>query len=506
MLRKVVWTVEIAGAITAIIATIVVASGAASLALAFAAVILMAVTAYAFSHFYGVRRHLVRHLGWNWFKGELVLHKVKTGERADLQAALDALLEGEGPRGKRFGLPLDFFGRHVPDVGTDSISRLRANPEPVALVWEGLPRSSGQTLNCANNALYLVRHRSEPFCAVVNGAGRQGRMQVTLQVLARTRTAAEAALGEILRLSRERSVYKGSVVSVQRYDPRTEDFSVQFHELPPTDRDAIVLPEAMLELIERNVLGFLTHAEVLRQADRGTRHGVLLHGPPGTGKTLVTRYLAHACAPYTVLLLTGRQYAFLRPTCRLARLLAPSLVVLEDVDLIATDRRRNRHAPVLHELMDEMDGLGPAADCIFLLTTNRPESIESALAARPGRVDQAVYFPLPDLDCRRRLFEQFGRGLDMTRVDLEPLLLRTEGASPAFLKELFRRAVLMAAGRGEHSRPLRSVGDDFEFGLRELLEGGGELTRNFLGFPALSPGGPGVGSPTSITPPGNPLA
>jgi ATP-dependent 26S proteasome regulatory subunit len=273
-------------------------------------------------------------------------------------------------------------------------------------------------------------------------------------------------------------------IQVPSPDPRHEDFAVQFHDLPPAEREAIVLPEEVLQVVERNVLGFLQHAEALRQAGQSTRHGVLLHGPPGTGKTLVTRYLAQSCAPYTVLLLTGRQYAFLRPTFQLARLLAPSLVVLEDVDLIAADRRRNRHAPLLHELMDEMDGLGPGADCIFLLTTNRPESLEAALSARPGRVDQAIYFPLPDLECRRRLFAQFGQGLDLSGVDVGPLLGRTEGASPAFLKELFRRAALLAAERGERARPPRLTGEDFERALRELIELGGALTRNFLGFPA----------------------
>src|SRR5262249_50698470 len=155
------------------------------------------------------------------------------------------------------------------------------------------------------------------------------------------------------------------------------------------------------------------------QAGQGTRHGVLLHGPPGTGKTLVTRYLAHAANPATVILLTGRQYAFLRPSIQMARLLAPALVVLEDVDLIAADRRRNRHAPLLHELMDEMDGLTAGVDVLFLLTTNRPEVLEAALAARPGRVDQAIYFPLPDLECRRRLFGQYSQGLNTATVNIE---------------------------------------------------------------------------------------
>ena len=38
------------------------------------------------------------------------------------------------------------------------------------------------------------------------------------------------------------------------------------------------------------------------------------------------------------------------------------------------------------ELLNEMDGLSEDVDVLFLLTTNRVEVLESALATRPGRV------------------------------------------------------------------------------------------------------------------------
>jgi ATP-dependent 26S proteasome regulatory subunit len=44
-------------------------------------------------------------------------------------------------------------------------------------------------------------------------------------------------------------------------------------------------------------------------------------------------------------------------------------------------------------------------DIIVVLTTNRPDILEPALAARPGRVDLAVELPLPDAEGRRRLLE-----------------------------------------------------------------------------------------------------
>src|SRR4029453_13905736 len=104
---------------------------------------------------------------------------------------------------------------------------------------------------------------------------------------------------------------------------------------------------------------------------------------------------------------------------------------------------------------------------IFLLTTNRPRVLETALAARPGRVDQAVYFPLPDRDCRRGLFPPFGAGLDLSGVNVEPLLDRTDGASPAFIEELFRKAALMAAERGGKTDPLKLGEAAFAEGFRD---------------------------------------
>src|SRR5262249_33952415 len=152
-----------------------------------------------------------------------------------------------------------------------------------------------------------------------------------------------------------------------------------------------------------------------------------------------------------------------------------------DVDLVGEDRTANRCPVVLQDLMDEMDGLGTKADVIFLLTTNRPEALEPALSARPGRIDQAIEFPLPDEGCRRRLFALYGKGLDLTRLDLERWIGKTEGVSPAFIEELLRKSALMAAERGERADPLPLRDEDVEKAMEELIFFGGELTQKLLG-------------------------
>ncbi len=210
-----------------------------------------------------------------------------------------------------------------------------------------------------------------------------------LEVVAASREAARETLATILEEARRASVYKGRTVTLEQSGSWREGVTVRFHDIRPTDRDDIVLPEDLIRVVERNVLGMLRHAEALRGAGRSLRRGLLFHGAPGTGKTMMVRYLAQACANHTVVLLTGSQQGLVREACQIARMLAPSIVVLEDVDLVAEERERNRCPAVLHELMNEMDGLGSRDEVTFLLTTNRPEILEPALSARPGRIDQA---------------------------------------------------------------------------------------------------------------------
>jgi ATP-dependent 26S proteasome regulatory subunit len=179
--------------------------------------------------------------------------------------------------------------------------------------------------------------------------------------------------------------------------------------------------------------------------------------------------------------------------------------VLEDVDLIAEDRGYgDGSAPVLFELLDAMDGAAGDADLLFLLTTNRADLLEPALAARPGRVDIAIEIGLPDADARRRLLEVHGRGLALalSEDDLAEAVQRTEGVTASFLKELLRRAVLEAVQDTEPDAPVPAItGAHLSAALDDLLDSTQGVTRALLGVPAdqsdvpLSPplhAGPGL--------------
>ena len=129
-----------------------------------------------------------------------------------------------------------------------------------------------------------------------------------------------------------------------------------------------------------------------------------------------------------------------------------------------------------------MDGLAEDADVVFVLTTNRVDLLEPALAARPGRVDQAVELNLPDHEARRRLFDLYRGALEVDVSELDSVLTRTEGVTASFLKELVRRAALLAAARdGAGQASLAVSTADLDAALDELLETRNAMTRVLLG-------------------------
>jgi ATP-dependent 26S proteasome regulatory subunit len=196
--------------------------------------------------------------------------------------------------------------------------------------------------------------------------------------------------------------------------------------------------------------------------------------------------LIGACQNHTAIVPMGMEAETIREAFRLASYLQPALIVIEDVDLLAARRETNANVTGLQELMNEMDGLAPGAEAIVLMTTNRPEVLEPALAARPGRVSQAIHFPLPDADLRLRLLALFCSAADVAGVNFSHWVERTKGASPAFLEELAKRAILLAAERLEQdarSANVRLTDDDFDRGIHELVVFGGALASRLLGFP-----------------------
>jgi ATP-dependent 26S proteasome regulatory subunit len=133
---------------------------------------------------------------------------------------------------------------------------------------------------------------------------------------------------------------------------------------------------------------------------------------------------------------------------------------------------------LLNKLLNEMDGLTEDADILFVLTTNRPEELEGALAGRPGRIDQAIEVPLPDEIGRGKLVRLYGKGLPLTEAVIEDAVRRTAGVSAAFIKELMRRIAQSSLAR-DGGQSVASA--DIDEALDDMLFTGGRLNVKLLG-------------------------
>jgi hypothetical protein len=360
---------------------------------------------------------------------------------------------------------------HGPGLGSVAMANQASGP-------------GGQTYPCTQCGLYLVEDPSGPLAVLLRGSDSRGPQQnVSLEVMATDADLAGAALGAIRAVTAERNVFRGRVLSFGSEMFGPDQAPISFQERPTLDRDALVLPAGQLEAIEDQVIGVAAHRDRLLASRQHLKRGLLLHGPPGTGKTHTIRYLISRLPELTVVILSGNALQFVGAACSIARSLAPSIVVIEDVDLIAEHRGMHpgQH-PMLFQLLNEMDGLAEDADVTFILTTNRADLLEPSLASRPGRVDQAVAFALPDNAARKRLLQLYRGSLNLDLSDSDAVIARTEGVTASFLKELLRKAALVAAVQDDSGTGVLTVTNaHLSTALDNLLDEHNELTRALLG-------------------------
>lgn len=430
------------------------------------------------------RSKLTEHFGSDPTAFPVVAVAFQTAEQANVQAALDAYVGGEGRSGVTIGVAHQhrrFMDIGISDLLASSSSTMKVGPVEYAEV----PSGPETTMTCIRWGLMLLSEGDHRLAILVRGTSEHGpKPELIVEVMAVDRDSCSSFIVTLKDLMRIHNVFRGKVVSLgASYEHGfMPHLGVQFRSSPELSRDQVILPAGLLERIERHTVGFARQLSRLSAAGRHVHRGLLLYGPPGSGKTHTVSYLMGQLADRTVLIMTGADQGMLGASFELARKLAPSMVVVEDIDLIAEERTLRGtpgRLPLLFALLNELDGLNQDTDVITVLTTNRADLLEPALADRPGRIDLAIEIPLPDSGGRRRLIDLYGRGLDLRLRDVDGIVARTEGASAAFIKELLRQATVLAA----MDDPVELIVGDrhIEAALADLTVEGSKLTSVLLG-------------------------
>lgn len=390
-------------------------------------------------------RRISEHLGVeSYLDATIVSAHWPIWRHLSVSRAVQAYVDERTPGARWFGLPNVPY-REQPDLmnllRNEAEGRIE---EPANADYASLANGPDSTEEAVSFGMVATTGPTgAPVVVALRTAYVQHPPPFGVDVLAADRADARAMV-EYLEKSIDRyEAVRGQVVSFSESENNGNEL-VSFLKRPVVAASDVVLPPHVLPAIERHVLGPAQYAARLRAAGIHLKRGLLLHGPPGTGKTHIVRYLMGRLTDTTVIVLTGLGLRNIDYTAALARRLAPTLIVVEDVDLIAADRSTTPHGnPLLFSLLDAMDGVAADADVTFVLTTNRADVLEEALIQRPGRIDLAVEVPRPDAAGRRALARLYSGNADVV-ADLEPLVQVTEGATASAIKELMRRAVLAA--------------------------------------------------------------
>jgi hypothetical protein len=431
-----------------------------------------------------LQKRLLKHFGASARDIATAGRQFPIAARIDIQTGLESLLKGNAET-ELIGLfsPNSHEALTFAQLLSSAHFAVDAGP----LQYDEIDIGEALPVRCLKNGLWIGRREGLPFAIMLAPGGRFG-------IVAGVGVEIAVAAGEQgLRFSQdlfrqleqaisEGRSYRGRIVSLEaHHHPMGGGSSVKVHRLAKVNREDVILPKTTLAALDRNVAGFTAARAALKDMRFQARKGLLFHGPPGTGKTHTIHYLASQLPNHTTLLVTAEQVGMIGEYFRLARFLQPSLMVIEDVDLIARERTQMRNAGeevLLNRLLNEMDGLQEDSEVLFILTTNRPDQIEPALISRPGRIDQAIEFPLPDEEGRTKLTKLYARDLEVPDGLLELIVRRTRGVSGAFIKELMRRSAQFQIESGAGTQLSESVVNS---ALEEMLFTGGALNRRLLG-------------------------
>jgi len=207
--------------------------------------------------------------------------------------------------------------------------------------------------------------------------------------------------------------------------------------------------------------------------------GILLYGPPGTGKTLLAKAVATETesnfvaisGPQVLSKYVGESEKTVRELFRKARMAAPCVLFIDEIDSIAPSRSAGSGEGhrvverVVDTLLTELDGLKSLKNVVIIGATNRPDMLDPALM-RGGRFDRVIEIPIPDESTRLEILKIHTKKMPIAKdVNLSDLSKVTEGYTGADLENLCREAGMAAIRDGSK----KVASKHFTFSLKTTM-------------------------------------
>ena len=281
----------------------------------------------------------------------------------------------------------------------------------------------------------------------------------------------EAAMNALRRILPEIDLEETTIPKeiLDRLIVQKDDFEAAMREVQPSAMREILVEvpnvnwedigglESVKQLLVEAVEWPLRNAESFLRLGIDAPKGILLYGPPGTGKTMLAKAVANESEANFITvkgsaLLSkwyGESEKRVEEIFRKARQVAPAIIFLDELDALVPIRGGAMGEPhaterIVNQLLNEMDGLEELHGVVVIGATNRPDIIDPALL-RPGRFDELILAPVPDLESRRKIFQVHLKKAPLAEdIDIEELIGQTDQYTGADIAAVVRKAGRLA--------------------------------------------------------------
>lgn len=176
----------------------------------------------------------------------------------------------------------------------------------------------------------------------------------------------------------ETSKLKGSYFTMPR-----DSFSWEIKDMEVRTFDDIFLPNDIIEDLH-------LYVDIYKLSDSILRY--LKVGNPGVGKTESTLVLASELNKLGVTIIKTTICECLHQKVELANVLAPAVIVFDDIDLSLGDRNHGSYSKLLGDFLDVLDGTDKLGKNVGVIATTNAAHLLDLAAQRPGRFDKTLLY------------------------------------------------------------------------------------------------------------------
>jgi energy-coupling factor transporter ATP-binding protein EcfA2 len=204
------------------------------------------------------------------------------------------------------------------------------------------------------------------------------------------------------------------------------------------------LPSPEITNILNDIEGFWNRVDVYKKYNFIHKRGVLMYGEPGCGKSGIIQLLSKSIISNDGIVINIKSEddvdAFTKfiSTFRKIEPNRQLVVILEDIDSIAGENRYQTS-----RLLNILDGVTQIENVVYIATTNYPEKLEERITNRPSRFDRRFRIEPPNGEIRESYIRHKLNDDDLSKINIEEWVQKTEGMSLSHLKEVIISTIVM---------------------------------------------------------------